>query len=94
MPLTIIANIYAHADRTDFVKSELIKLIDVTRTEEGCITYELHQDNADPAHFMFYEVWESRELWQMHTRAAPLAAYRSATQGALDRSVVNEMTAV
>ncbi|MEO1610025.1 MAG: antibiotic biosynthesis monooxygenase, partial [Pseudomonadota bacterium] len=26
---------------------------------------DLHQDNENPAHFMFYENWESRELWQM-----------------------------
>ena len=41
-----------------------LKLIDITRAEEGCINYDLHQDNENPAHFLFYENWKSRELWQ------------------------------
>ncbi|WP_416383486.1 putative quinol monooxygenase [Psychrobacter sp. 28M-43] len=27
-----------------------------------CINYDLHQDNKNPAHFIFYENWASREL--------------------------------
>jgi quinol monooxygenase YgiN len=53
--LTIVANITAKADKIDLVKTELEKLIDITRAEEGCINYDLHQDNENPAHFMFYE---------------------------------------
>ena len=51
--LTIVANIKTKADKIDLVKAELLKLIDITRTEEGCINYDLHQDNENPAHFMF-----------------------------------------
>ena len=64
--LTIVANITANADNIDLVKSELLKLIDITRAEPGCINYDLHQDNENPAHFLFYENWSSRELWQNH----------------------------
>uniref|UniRef100_UPI004048D7C0 putative quinol monooxygenase n=1 Tax=Shewanella sp. TaxID=50422 RepID=UPI004048D7C0 len=49
--LTIVATIIAKADKVDLVKSELLKLIDVTRAEEGCINYDLHQDHANPGHF-------------------------------------------
>ncbi|MDQ8206577.1 hypothetical protein QEH52_03595 [Coraliomargarita sp. SDUM461003] len=37
--LTIVANIHAKADKIDLVQAELIKLIEPTRAEEGCITY-------------------------------------------------------
>ena len=40
--LTIVANIYAKAGRIDFVKAELLKLIEPTRAEEGCLNYDLH----------------------------------------------------
>lgn len=60
--LTIVATIKAKADKIDLVKAELEKLITITRAEEGCINYNLHQDNEDPAHFLFYENWESRDL--------------------------------
>ena len=64
--LTIVANIIAKKGQVELVKSELIKLIEPTRLEEGCIDYELHQDNENPAHFVFLENWTSRELLQKH----------------------------
>lgn len=51
--LTIVANIKANADKIDLVKAELLKLIDITRAEEGSVNYVLHQDNENAAHFMF-----------------------------------------
>ncbi len=90
--LTIVANIKAKADKIDLVKAELLKLIDITRAEEGCLQYDLHQDNENPAHFLFYENWDSRELWQAHMSAQPLLDYMTATQGAVEVFTLNEMT--
>lgn len=90
--LTIVANIHAKPDQIDLVKAELKKLVPMTRAEEGCIQYDLHRDNNDPAHFMFYENWESRELWQVHMNTPHLAAYMHATEGAVAEFTVNEMS--
>ena len=92
--LTIVANIHAKADKIDLVRAELLKLIEITRAENGCIQYDLHQDNENPAHFMFYENWESRDLWQAHMNAPHLSAYMAATDGAVERFTLNEMTKV
>lgn len=92
--LTIVANIKANPGQIDLVKAELEKLIAITRTEEGCINYDLHQDNDNPSHFMFYENWESRELWQTHMNAPHLSAYMNATAGAVAEFTLNEMTAI
>jgi quinol monooxygenase YgiN len=35
--LTAVANIKAKTDKMDLVKTELEKLIDITRAEEGCL---------------------------------------------------------
>lgn len=90
--LTIVANIIAKEGKTDFIKAELLKLIDVTRAEKGCINYDLHQDNENPAHFMFFENWESRELWQAHMQNEHLAEYLKVTDGSVESFTVNEMT--
>ncbi|MEM7461869.1 MAG: putative quinol monooxygenase [Pseudomonadota bacterium] len=92
--LTIVANIHAKPDKIELVKAELLKLIEVTRAEEGCIQYDLHQDNSNPAHFMFFENWTSRDLWQTHMNAAHLAAYMEATDGAVEDFVLNEMSQI
>lgn len=89
--LTIVANFKSKPDKVDLVKSELLKLIPLTRLEEGCILYDLHQDNTNPSHFMFYETWESRDLWQAHKRSKHIAEYVTATSGALLEYVVSEM---
>ncbi|GGI84265.1 putative quinol monooxygenase [Shewanella gelidii] len=90
--LTIVANIIANSDKIDLVKQELLKLIEITRAEEGCINYDLHQDNENPAHFMFYENWTSRELWQTHMANQHLADYMAATEGCVASFTLNEMT--
>ncbi|MGS0724663.1 putative quinol monooxygenase [Shewanella sp. 0m-11] len=92
--LTIVANIKANEDKIELVKAELLKLIDVTRAEDGCINYDLHQDNESPAHFTFYENWVSRELWQAHMGNQQLADYMAATEGCVASFVVNEMTQI
>ncbi|MEM7518784.1 MAG: putative quinol monooxygenase [Planctomycetota bacterium] len=73
---------------------QLEKLIPITRAEKGCLQYDLHQDNENSAHFMFYENWESRELWQEHMGAPHLAAYLKATEGCVNEFIIHEMTPV
>ena len=92
--LTIIANIYANSNKNELVKSELEKLIPMTRNEAGCVQYDLHQNNENPAHFMFYENWESRELWQQHMESPHIAAYMKATEGAVDQFTLFEMSRI
>ena len=89
--LTIVARISVKEGNVDLVKSELLKLIEVTRAEEGCINYDLHQDNENPNFFIFHENWETRELWQAHMNNPHLAAYLAATDGAVEAFVVHEM---
>lgn len=92
--LTIVANIVAKTDSVDLVKTELIKLIEVTRREAGCLQYDLHQDNDNPAHFLFYENWQNRELWQTHMNNQHLKDYLAATAGAVESFTLNEMTVI
>ena len=92
--LTIVARIEAKQDRVDLLKSELLKLIEPTRKEAGCLQYDLHQDNENPAVFLFYETWESRELWQEHMNSAHLAGFMKAAEAAIAAFTVNEMTKV
>ncbi len=92
--LTIVANIIAKPASADLVRAELEKLVPITRQEEGCLQYDLHQDREDPNRFLFYENWTSRELWQTHMSAPHLAAYMAATDGAVEEFTLHEMTQI
>ena len=90
--LTIVARIEAKAHKTEWVKCEMLKLIEPTLKEPGCREYLLHQDNKNPAVFLFYESWMSRELWQEHMQSHHIEEYVQATEGSIASFSVNEMT--
>ena len=92
--LTIVARIEANPSKIELVKTELLKLIEPTRSEEGCIQYDLHQDNENPAVFVFYENWSSRELWLTHMENDHLKSYMNATDGAVTSFLLNEMSQI
>ena len=92
MPLTIVASINALPGKESLVEAELRKLIPITLAEAGCLQYDLHRDNETPCHFMFFEQWESRDLWQAHMGAPHLKAYVEATEGMIGEFTVHEMS--
>ncbi|MEN1729732.1 MAG: putative quinol monooxygenase [Pseudomonadota bacterium] len=92
--LTITGNILAKSAHLDTVKSELRKLVSMTRQEQGCIQYDLHQDNDNPNYFMFYENWETRELWQAHMENSHIQAYLKATEGMIEKFWLHELTRI
>ncbi len=92
--LTIVALIFAEEEKRELVKSELLKLIEPTRAEEGCINYDLHQDHENPNLFLFYENWTTKEHWLAHTKSSHIEAYKKNTEGAIAESTVNEMVEI
>ena len=94
MALTIVANIEAKKNKIEFIKEELLKLIAPTKAEEGCIEYRLQQDNNNPEFFLFFEIWENRELWQKHMDSEHLQNLVRVTEGSLVDLTVTEMSEV
>ncbi len=92
--ITIVAKIVAKTDSVEAVKAELLKLIPPTRKEDGCIEYDLHQDNLDPAVFIFYETWESAASVEKHVSTDHYRVYIKALDGMLEEKVVNKMTRI
>ena len=74
-PLTVLARVRAKAGQESRLRRELLALVAPTRAEEGCINYDLHQSQADPAVFVFYENWTSQAALDAHTQTPHLRAY-------------------
>jgi quinol monooxygenase YgiN len=92
--LTVVAKIVAKKESVERVKSELLKLIAPTRQEDGCIDYCLHQDNDDPAVFIFYENWESEACLARHMESGHFKNLVSAVDGLLEGMIVNKLTRI
>ncbi|WAC08429.1 MAG: putative quinol monooxygenase [Thermodesulfobacteriota bacterium] len=70
--VTVVARIKAKEGLEDKVKQELINLLIPTRSEEGCINYDLHQSIQDNSLFLFYENWKTEEDLKRHLENQPL----------------------
>jgi quinol monooxygenase YgiN len=92
--ITVVAKVVAKQDAIAAVKKELLKLIEPTRNESGCIGYKLHQDNSDPALFIFYETWESAACLEKHMNTDHFKSYIKAVDGMLAEKAVNKLTLI
>jgi len=72
--LTVIAILKAQPGKEAIVKQELLALISPTRKESGCISYDLHQDEENPARFIFHENWASKAHLDAHLARPHLQA--------------------
>ena len=62
----VVARIVAQPDKVQELKALLLRIVEPTRAEEGCIRYELHQSETDPADFVFLEEWSSSAAIAAH----------------------------
>jgi quinol monooxygenase YgiN len=62
----VVARIVAKPESVDIVRDELESLLEPTRSEVGCIIYELMQNEADPTDFTFYEEWTDAAALDAH----------------------------
>ena len=90
--VTVVAKVVAKPDTVEQVRGELLQLIKPTRQEPGCIEYRLHQDNSDPAVFLFYETWESAAALEQHTKTDHYIHYAGAVANLIVEKVVHKMT--
>jgi len=79
--IRVVARVVALPDKVEEVKSVLLGLIEPTRKEEGCIVYELLQNQADPTDFTFVEEWESQALLEAHLASAHIEEAESQLDG-------------
>ena len=73
--LTVVAEMVAKPGKEEALKQELLKLIEPTRREEGCLQYDLHVATDHPGRFVFYENWTSRVALDKHLQSPHLQAF-------------------
>jgi quinol monooxygenase YgiN len=73
-PLRVVARINAKSDKIGEVRKLLSALVEPTRKERGCLTYELLQNRDDPADFTFVEEWASDSTFDSHSTADHIKA--------------------
>jgi quinol monooxygenase YgiN len=73
--VTVVARIKTKKGMDESVKQELMALVAPTRSEKGCINYDLHRSIDDRSVFMFYENWVSKEDLDKHLAMPYMRAF-------------------
>ena len=66
--LKVIAQDFILPDRIDEVLPLYRELVEKTRQETRCHSYELFRNQKDPGHFVFIETWPDRAALDAHCR--------------------------
>ena len=85
--VTVLALVKAKEGMEETVRQELFSLVKPTRSEPGCISYNLHQDIADKSLFMFYENWKGQEDLDKHRGMPHLKAFREKADNLLAKPI-------
>ncbi len=64
--ISVIAKLVSKKDQIEKIKKELLNLVSVSKKDEGCIDYILHQSPTDKTNFFFYENWASKQSLDNH----------------------------
>jgi quinol monooxygenase YgiN len=75
--ITVVARFKAGDGMEGRLGELLLTLIKPSRSDDGCINYDLHQSIKDPTVFIFYENWLSKEHLDKHSATPHIQAFRS-----------------
>lgn len=84
-PFTLIADLEAQAGRGDDVAAAIqqTRAIELTRSEPGCLAYDIGRDTDAPDRFVAYESWRDLAALEAHLLTEHFAAVGGALGGLL-----------
>lgn len=85
--VTVVARIKAKAGMEEQVKSALLALVAPSRSDAGCVGYDLHQSMDDKSLFLFYENWASKADLDAHIGKPHLKAFLDKAEAILAEPV-------
>ncbi len=62
----IVAPIVAKPEHHEAVGKATRAMLKPSRSEPGCIQYDLHEEQGNPGHFVFLERWKSAQALEEH----------------------------
>lgn len=72
--VTVIATLHAQAGKEEALLARLLRMVEDTRKEAGCLRYDLQRAHDDGAEFVFVEYWRDAQALAEHDASAHMAA--------------------
>jgi quinol monooxygenase YgiN len=86
--LQVVAIMTAKPKSVKLVSEALLALVEPTRSEPGCNSYQLFTSAVDPATFITVETWSSREALNAHYQSPQVQQALSAASDHLVQAPV------
>lgn len=67
----------------NYVKNYLSRLMQASRKQAGCLIYNIHQSNKNPAEFMVYMLWENKLDFEVHNQSPEMQEFKHQLHGNL-----------
>ncbi|CAF0736596.1 unnamed protein product [Rotaria sp. Silwood1] len=64
-----VVDIYVKPESIEKVRAILLKIVEDSRTEDGCVEYHLFENISDKFQFTFIEIWESEDAFEDHLQS-------------------------
>lgn len=64
----VVSKSMVREDKVAEYKQQVVRLIQETRKEEGCISYDLCEDMDNPNILTFIEKWEDKQALDLHMK--------------------------
>ncbi len=74
--LTLIAMIKAKPENRKLVRAKCLCMLEPTRKEEGCVSYDFFDDDEDENIFVFVENWENEDALERHDESEHLQKFK------------------
>ena len=72
--LIVVAEMTAQSGKEEELRQKLTAFVAPTRTEDGCVQYDLHEAQDHPGHFLFFEKWTSAQALDAHLASPHIAS--------------------
>ncbi|SEB68194.1 Quinol monooxygenase YgiN [Paramicrobacterium humi] len=69
--LTVFVTMDVHPERVDEFLAGLLANAEATRSEPGCLRFEIHRSVESPERFMLYEIYRDDDAFYHEHRGAP-----------------------
>lgn len=79
----VTARVRAKTEFIREVKRECLALVEPSRAEKGCLSYDLHQSTETPSLFIFFESWEEMRDLERHLESPHALAFDEQTSALL-----------
>jgi quinol monooxygenase YgiN len=78
--VSVVARITARRGMEEQLREETEALVKPTRSEAGCLNYDLHQSIEEPWLLFFYENWRSRQDLDEHLKKPHIIEWLEKTE--------------